>query len=164
MCKKLGILEAVCFPHLPHLFAEESTRQFALAHPEIFNIEHLVELALANVGGYNFVDEDGRDFDDEVNSVSKTCTLRKWGRGLTISNIENKIGAFRIVVWNEITENVDFLYMPRSAVEKWTEHGFLKKSPKTQRLRGTYNADLDSYNKLEKYQVATFKELATCMH
>ena len=35
-----------------------------------FNVEYLIELALAKVGGYNFVDESGFDFDDYSDSKS----------------------------------------------------------------------------------------------
>ena len=154
------ILEKICFPYLPDMFPTEASRRLALAHPNAYNVEHLVELALSEVGGYPFVDAEGYDFTDEDYSDSKTCTLRIRDNTFTIGKIENKIGSFRIVVYNEIKDDLDYIYLTSQGVCDWTERNFLKKKPWEERVRTSYTESTDSYNKLEKYRVNTFVELA----
>jgi len=158
--KKRLILEEICFPYLPDMFPTKASRKLALAHPNAYYVEHLVELALAKTGGYEFVDADGYDFEDEDFSDSKTCTLRLKDNMLTISKTENKIGSFRIVVYNEIKDKLDFIYLTSAGRVRWTESDFAVKKPWEQRIRTTWNEARDSYNKLEKYRVNTFEELA----
>ena len=158
--KHTRILEEICFKYLPDVFPTKKSRETALAHPKIFNIEHMVELALAKLGGYNFIDDDGRDFDDIDNSDAKTCTVRERDRGLTIGKTENKIGSFRIVVYNEITEKLDYIYLTNKGRQLHTEREFLKKRPDEQRIRATYNHHFDHYNKLEDFRVENFETLA----
>ena len=99
------LLEKIAFNYLPDMFPTDASRRLALRFPNAYNVEHLVELALAEVGGYNWLDEEGYDFDDENASDSKTCTLREYDKALCISKIENKIGSFRMVIYNEFKDD-----------------------------------------------------------
>ena len=83
------------------------------------------------------------DFDDIDNSDAKTCTVRERDRGLTIGKTENKIGSFRIVVYNEITEKLDYIYLTNKGRQLHTEREFLKRRPDEQRIRATYNHHFD---------------------
>jgi len=154
------ILEKICFPYLPDMFPTEASRRLALAHPNAYNVEHLVEIALSEVGGYPFVDADGYDFTDEDYSDSKTCTLRSRDNTFTINKIENKVGSFRIVIYNEIKDDLDYIYLTSEGVCKWRESGYLNKKPWEERIRTRWNEEKDSYNKLEMYRVNSFVELA----
>ena len=158
--KNCAILENIAFKFLPDMFPTAASRKLALKYPNAYNVEHLVELALAEVGGYNWVDEEGYDFDDENYSDSKTCTLRCYDHQLGLTKIENKIGSFRMVVYNEFKDDLDFIYLTSEGRELWTESGYLRKKPWEQRIRTRYNPNKDSYNKLEPYRVNNFVELA----
>lgn len=161
MCKPSKILQDIVFPHMHHLFPTKDARNLALKHPKAFNVEHLVEICMAAIGGYNFVDEYGRDFDDIDNSDSKTCTLREYSKDLTIGKIEHKIGSFRVVCYNEITDKLDYFYIPTVGRLAEREKGYIAKDRNQERIRTTYNPSTDMYNKLEKYRVKNFYELAT---
>jgi len=154
------ILEQICFPYLPDMFPTKASRKLALAHPNAYNVEHLVELALSQTGGYEFVDADGYDFLDPDRSDSKTCTLRCRDKMFTIGKTENKVGSFRIVIYNEIKDELDYIYLTSEGRVRWTESNFLIKKPWEERIRTTWNESRDCYNKLEKYRVNTFLELA----
>lgn len=158
--KKRLILEQICFPYLSDMFPTQASCKLALTHPDAYNVEHLVELALAQTGGYEFVDADGYDFLDEDFSDSKTCTLRQKDQMLTIGKTENKIGSFRIVVYNEIKDDLDYIYLTSRGRVCWTESHFADKKPWEERIRTCWTETRDSYNKLEMYRVNNFKELA----
>lgn len=159
--KHTRLLEEICFVHLHSMFPTVKSREIALQNPKMFNVEHMVEIAMANVGGYNFVDEYGYDFDDEDHSDCKTATLRAHDRTMIISKIENKIGSFRIVVYNEISDQVDYLYVTNKGRLANAEKGYLRSNLNQQRIRTTYNYGLDRYNKLERFRVKDFVTLAT---
>jgi len=161
MCKHSKVLGDIIFPHFHHLFPTEKSRQIALKNPKAFNIEHLVELVMANIGGYNFVDEYGRDFDDANNSDSKTCTLRAHDSSLCIGKIEHKIGSFRVVCYNEIKNSLDYFYIPNLGRLYEREKGYIAKDRNQERIRARYTSSTDSYNKFEKYRVKNFYEVAT---
>jgi hypothetical protein len=158
--KNRVILEKICFTYLPDMFPTKESQGLALKYPNAYNVEHLVELALAKVGGYNWVDEEGYDFDDADFSDSKTCTLRCYDGQLGLTKIQNKIGSFRMVIYNEFKDDLHFIYLTSKGRERWIESGYLQKKPWEQRIRTSYNESKDSYNKLEEYRVSTFVELA----
>lgn len=159
MCKNSTILKNVIFKHHPLFKKNKIFKKEALKSPMIFNVERLVEECLAHIGGYKFVDESGRDFDDKTNSDSKTLTIDLKSRIGLLKNIENKIGSLRIVIYNPHTESVDFLYM---TYDEWNSH---KKKAYGQNTTGKtqlrlYYSDKKQYSKFEKYRVHSFKDLA----
>jgi len=135
-----------------------SLQKYALKNPDIFNCERLIEETLAAVGGYNFVNETGRDFDCPYNSDSKTTSLG-CGSGFQILGVENKIGSLRITVYNPYKDRLDFLYMPYSSVQFYKEVSYGKNQFK-ERVRGKWNQNNDHYNRLERFRVHTFEDLA----
>jgi hypothetical protein len=60
-------------------FADQATRDAVMRimdnYPKVIDVENLVEHALARLGGYQFVDEEGRDFNDVDDSDSKTSSV-----------------------------------------------------------------------------------------
>jgi hypothetical protein len=158
--------DVVCVYH-PEFRKSADLRKYGLKHPEIFNIERLVEESLAAVGGYDFVDETGRDFNDKQNSDSKTCTVVNNGgvqqaKVIIIGSVENKIGSLRVTIYNPFKNGVDFMYIPKKAVQYWMENSGTTGTDNKikQRIRTTWNPKCDHYNKLEQYRVVSFKELA----
>jgi hypothetical protein len=134
-----------------------------MKHSAIFNIERLIEESLAAVGGYNFVDETGRDFDCKWNSDSKTVTVIPDGKARTavIGSIENKIGSLRITIYNPFKETLDFMYIPRKQVQLRKECCYGKTGANKEKLRIRWNLANDHYNAFDEFLVKDFKELAT---
>ena len=157
MCKNKTLLTDVIFHTLGEMFPTKTSQQAALKYPKAYNVEHLVEIALSKLGGYEFVDEEGYDFTDL--SDSKTCSVNASDQSVVISSVENKIGALRIVVYNYHKKALDFLFVPKDCVRKECEPCYGKQQTKL-KLRCRYNAKTDSYNKFEKYRVKDFETLA----
>lgn len=146
----------------PEFIASKDLRRYGLKYPHIFNIERLVEESLAAVGGYTFVDETGRDFDDAVNSDSKTVSVNQLTRRCEIGSVENKIGALRITIYNPIKHSADFLYMSHADLLEYKMPCYGKNSFK-ERLVFTWQEKGDHYNSYERFRVDTFEDLATLM-
>ena len=151
----------VVVKHHPAFTASPDLQRYGLTNPDIFNIERLIEESLAAVGGYDFVDEPGRDFNDHWNSDSKTTTVIPDGHSRTavISSIENKIGSLRITIYNPWKDSVDYAYIPRKAVKELSEPNYGKASYK-EKIRSRWNQRFDYYNRIEEFRVKTFEELA----
>ena len=123
------------------------------------NVERLVEETMAYVGKYNFVDEDGRDFDDPLDSDSKTVSVRKSGNKVTISSVENKIGALRVVVFNHNTDGLDYFFIPFDDIKTLSKFASGKNSYK-KIIESQYNLTKKTYARLEDYRASSFEELA----
>ena len=157
MSKQRTLLKEIIIPNLPELFATEEARQYALRNPHIYNVEHLVELCLAKVGGYEFVDEEGYDFTDY--SDSKTTTVNENTLVMTISSVETKIGSLRICAYNPIKESVDFFFLTQRELRTYALPCYGKNSHK-ERLLARWNAARDCYNSFEQFRVDSFEQLA----
>ena len=151
----------------PDFTCSRYVRNLGLRKPELFNIERLVEESLAATGGYNFVDEPGRDFDDPANSDSKTVSVvsnsnTRPSYVFSIHNVDTKIGSLRVSVFNPWKDSVDYMYLPKLAVDYWQENDGTRGTANVtkQRIRTTWTAATDHYNKLEDYRVGSFTELA----
>lgn len=136
-----------------------AAKQIVLKAASVMNIERLIEHTLAAVGGYDFVDEDGRDFNCVANSDSKTATVSAEKSCLTIGSVENKIGSLRVVVFNAITETVAYFYIPFESVRELQQADYGKNMHKS-RIRACYNRKTDTYSRIEQYRVSSFEELA----
>lgn len=169
--KARALIRDVILPHHPD-YIDPAVRLLALKRPEHYNVERLVEESLAYVGGYNFIDAAHADFDDAVNSDSKTSSFKMYvnARGYKIysgkissvlsdSGVE-KTGALRITIYNPVTDSIMYYYLPKS---EWSRMVY-----KTKKGSGcidfSYNPNTDTIPKLELYRVASFKELATAMY
>ena len=157
MSKQRTFLRDVIIPTLPELFPTEASKSYALANPHIYNVEHLVELCLSKVGGYEFVDAEGYDFTDY--SDSKTTTVNEKTLTLTISSVETKIGSLRICAYNPIAERIDYFYMTQQQLRIYALPCYGKHSHK-ERLLARWNAGRDDYCQFEQFRVETFEQLA----
>jgi len=156
--KNQVFLENFIFRTLPEVFPTSDSRQFALAHSNVYNIEHLTEIALSRASGeYDFVDGEGYDFTDY--SDSKTTSINAKTRVVTVGSIENKIGALRICCFNPFRNSVDFFFVSKQQVSNVALPCYGKNSFK-QRILARYNAEQDHYNQFEQYRVTDFETLA----
>ena len=154
----------ICKFH-PAFASSPDLQSYGLKNPEMFNIERLIEESLAAVGGYDFVDDAGRDFNCPDNSDSKTVTVVNNGgnaKVILIQSVENKVGSLRVTIYNPYKENVDFLYIPKEYVKGLMENSGTagRANSLKQRIRGAWNEGQDSYNKLERFRVNCFESLA----
>lgn len=167
MCKTTTLFEQIVTKYHPDFSGSRLLAQVR-RHPKIFNIEHLVELTMAYVGGYTFIDADHCDFDDgsECKTASISPNPVKYGRNtyrLEISNIVStggsiKSGPVRAVVYNPHTHSTTYYYIPHQAL---TSLG-INYHPTTGigRVFATWNRVTGSIPKLDRYQVSSFEELA----
>lgn len=165
--KNYKLINEIVNKYHPSFKNNPEYQKFALEFHDVLNVERLVEYTLAEVGGYNFVDEVGRDFDCAYDSDSKTVTVVNNGgkqqcRVMIIGSVENKIGSLRVTVYNPFKDEVDFMYIPKDDVPLLMENdgtrGTANYSKK--RIRANWSWSSDSYNKLEKYRISSFEELA----
>jgi len=115
------------------------------------------KIALAKVGGYEFVDAEGYDFTDF--SDSKTASTNPNTNVVTISSIENKIGALRITCYNHVKQALDYFFVPSNKLHTVALACYGKNSHK-QRIIARYNEAGDHYNQFEKFRIADFVTLA----
>jgi len=140
-------------------------REAIIEFPEMFNIEHLVEQALAlnSDGQYKFNDGIHEDFDDR--SEAKTGTVHANGDSAAIAEITNvrsskgvlKHGAIRCVILNPRLEKLHFLFIPQTSLQ------IIMANTKKLAMRIAYNKKEERFTTLEKYGIIefqTFKELA----
>jgi len=137
-----------------------------LKDSRMLNIEYLVEMTMAEVGGYDFVDGAGYDFSDGTE-----CKTAKIGETLKhkctnvypgqISNVRSKrsgllkTGDLRVVLYNPFLDRCEYFYIPQSDLD-------VELVVKTDgALEFTYNRKKGLIDKLEPYRVADFVTLAT---
>ncbi len=152
------MLREIVFPHHP-AFQNPQVQTFALANPEVYNIERLIELTLAHVGGMKFVDEVGYDFLPDY-SDSKTVSVNKDSYKAEFSGVENKIGALRVTVYNPITDTVAFFFLPKRQVRAVKRDCYGVNSHKERIVFSYSRVHSDSYGYFDDYRVTTFRELA----
>ena len=112
LTKNEVLMRDVIIKYHPEFRKSASLREQGMKHPDMFNIEYLVEQSLAAVGPYEFVDEAGYDFTDF--SDSKTVTVNAKTGNTCIRSVEAKIGALRVVAFNAITGETDYFFVPDS--------------------------------------------------
>lgn len=163
MCKEFVLIRDVINVHHPEFRSSRKLQKYALETPKAFNVPFLIEECFAEVGGYNFVDETGRDFDDIVNSDSKTLTVNPTSRKAELGGIGNKIGSLRIVIYNPHTYKTDFMYLTYDEWNYWKLPCYGRNTEDKWRLKMQWSAKNDDYNLFEQFRVTTFEELATRM-
>ena len=157
MSKNLVLMRDVISIYHPEFRASKDLRAYGVKHPDIFNVERLIEESLAAVGPYEFVDESGYDFTDY--SDSKTTTVAEYDNIMAIGSVESKIGALRITIYNPHKQALDYMYMPYRAWQRFKECSYGKSEHK-ERLRVRWNASHDHYNSFEDFRVRSFEDLA----
>ena len=148
--------DVICVYH-PSFNSSPDLQKFGLEMPERFNIERLIEETLAAVGPYRYVDEEGYDFTDY--SDSKTTTINANTRVGTISSVETKIGALRIIAYNPFKDAADFFYVSKRDM-KYVKSPCYGVNDHKERIVFTYSKKGDNYGMFEDYRVENFKELA----
>ena len=142
--------------------------------PMEYNIPRMVERAMAKIGGYLYVDEAHCDFLDGSDGKTATITRqpmdeesRKNTHQLTITNTISQGGTvkgdLRVVVYNDVTEQLEYFFIPKSDIRA------LSRIPKKgmPRIEAYYNSKTGLVPKLEKYRMPDFvslcKQPSTCM-
>jgi len=158
MSKNLVLMrDVICIYH-PEFRISKDLRAYGMKHPEIFNVERLIEESLAAVGPYEFVDREGYDFTDL--SDSKTTTINANTGVGTIGSVETKIGALRITAYNPFKESADYFYVSKRDL-KYVKSPCYGNNDHKERIVFTYSKKGDTYNMFEDYRVKSFQELAT---
>ena len=148
--------DIICIYH-PEFIASRDLRKYGMKHPNIFNVERLIEESLASLGPYSFVDKEGYDFTDF--SDSKTTTINANSRVGTISNVETKIGALRITAYNPFKDNADYFYVSKRDI-KYVKSPCYGKNDHKERILFSYSKKGDTYGMFEDYRLKTFEDLA----
>ena len=157
MSKSLVLMrDVICIYH-PEFRASKDLRTYGMKHPDIFNVERLIEESLAAVGPYEFVDKEGYDFTDL--SDSKTTTINANTRVGTISSVETKIGALRITAYNPFKESADYFYVSKRDV-KYVKSPCYGNNDHKERILFKYSTKGDAYGMFEDYRVKSFEDLA----
>jgi hypothetical protein len=158
--KNYVLLRDIVTVYHPDFSTDKKLKKIALSNPDYFNVERLVEVSLAHIGGYKFVDEFGYDFDDYTDS--KTTSVQPSGKCIDIGSVECKIGSLRVTIYNPFKHALDYMFIPKSDVPTLKVFNYGKNSQK-ERIRTTWNQKNDSYNCLEQYRLSSFIEMATTM-
>lgn len=167
MCKTTVLFEDIVTKYHP-VFQDKNIARLVKKHPAIFSIEHLIELTMAEVGGYDFVDAAHCDFSDGTECKTSSVSPNPVKNGhssyrLEISNVVSpggsmKTGDVRCVVYNPHTKDASYFYIP---VGDLADVG-INYHPTTGigRIFATWNCKTNKIPKLEKYRVSDFTTLA----
>lgn len=144
-----------------------------LDDPMEYNIPRMVERAMAKTGGYSYIDGVHCDFLD--GSDCKTATIgenshhkdyphfHKLVITNTISQGGTVKGDLRVVVYNDVTEQLEYFFIPKSDIRALS---FIPKKNQPY-IEATYNSKTGLIPKLEKYRMPDFvslcKQPSTCM-
>lgn len=167
------LLNEIIFKILPEFqnnIVQDAILKITEKYPKSIDVENLIEYALSYCGGYNFVDEKFKDFDDSDNSDSKTGSVNIKTRRIEIIGVENKIGSLRITISNTLStiEKISFLYIPKEYVSLVWNNCYGKNKHK-KRLLITWKELSPKYlkstrsgyfNKFEKFRLDSFESLA----
>lgn len=165
-CKIKTLFNEIVHQYHPE-FKSKSMLKLVEKHPDIFNIGHLIELTMAEVGGYDVVDGHGYDFSDSTEcktaSVCPTSINNKMQivsqsykvriTNVVCSNGTMKTGDIRAVIYNPHTTSIMFYYFPHKVYKDWC-------ISKGGALEAAWNRRYNHIKKWEPYRVDTFKQLA----
>lgn len=158
--KEQTILKEIICKHLPKYKGREEE---VIENWDDYNVERLVEKAMAEVGDYDHVDAHYYDFSDF--SDAKTATIGKEGNSwkVAVGNIvkkgpdsKAKAGDLRVVVYNSYDGTLQYYFMPKAGWESIREYGEANKG----KLRATYNPHEDLVYKWRNWRVNSFEELS----
>jgi len=164
-CKTKILFSEIVHQYHPE-FKSKSMLKLVEKHPKIFDIAHLIELTMAEVGGYDVVDGYGYDFSDgtECKTASVGPGLDQPSQivcqthavvisGVVSNNGTMKTGDIRAVIYNPHTTSIMFYYFPHKVYKDWCIN-------KNGALRATWHRVKNTITKWEPYRVNTFKQLA----
>jgi hypothetical protein len=157
MTREVVLMRDLICQYHPEFVSSSDMRRCGIRRPDLFNVERLVEESLEAVGGYQFVDADHYDFDDY--SDSKTGSVNFKTRRVEIGNVETKIGALRITVYNSHRDRLDYFFVPSRDLDFVRSPCYGNQSHK-ERIQFTWNHNKDHFNWFEDFRVSSFVELA----
>ena len=169
MSKNSLLLTEVVFKYHPDYVGHKKRQQIALKNPHHYNVEIMVEEALAHIGPYTRTNEALSDFSD--NSDSKTSSIRLkptadkrniYGgeiRNVSTLSGNDKIGALRCIIYNPHHEQLLYYFLPKSI---WTPM-ISRTRLKTAGIPFTYNIQYNDIIKFVGYECDNFEELALSM-
>lgn len=167
MSKQLVLMrDVICIYH-PEFRHSADLRRYGMAHPEIFNVERLIEESLAAVGPYRFIDGDHEDFSDGTDSKTASIRVNPARPGCNthtgeITGVETagggrKAGALRCTIYNPHTDGLKFYFLPKSM---WSQKITIHPTSGVGKIVYTYNRLSDSIPKFRGYECTNFEELA----
>ena len=155
--KARALLRDIIIPYHPFFKdASDAQKAAALADPRCFNVEHMVEIVLASVGNYDFVDAEGYDFSDH--SDSKTAIIDGKGR-CWVGSVESKIGAIRLTVYLTHLDCLHYFYIPKKALDGLRRACYGINEHK-ERLILSYSMAHNHWNSYEQYRLDSLEALA----
>lgn len=135
MCKNSILMKEIVKYH--PLFSggkNKQVKEWALKHPNCFNVTRLIEEAIATASK-TYTREDGDHYDFSDGSEMKSVTIRKrptysYGKRTTshfvrITNVKSnltgtlKIGPLRVIAFNGYTNDVEFYFFPKDIWQKF---------------------------------------------
>jgi hypothetical protein len=166
MSKEYVLMRDIVCKFLPG-YRRGAQRAHALANPSHYNVEHLVELAMAHVGGYSFVDGELFDFSDgtECKTASIAPTLASRQVDSFAGNIPSimttsggvKKGHIRSVIYNPHLDELKYVFLPKDV---WDPHMREWGDANKRRIRFSWNRATDRIKKFDGYMCKDFVELA----
>ena len=127
--------------------------QIFLMDPGIINVERMLETLVARTGNLEFVDEAGYDYSDK--SELKMATVHHITGEITIGNMEGKVGALRIIIYNAKTGELAYFFVPKAKVSELCGVCYGKQRHKM-RIRLCYHTKNKTYGKLEPFKLDSF--------
>lgn len=169
MSKSVALFREIVNKYHPTFSSQDWLDQF-VQHPKIFNIEHLVELTMAHVGGYDFVDAAHYDFSDGTECKTASVALNTTTPNsrniyrVEISNVVSsggtvKTGSLRTVLYNPHLDAVRYYFIPGDELMNISIN--YHPTRKIGRIFATWNIKKDCILKLDRYRVGDFVQLAT---
>ena len=164
MTKDQLIMRDIVLPSgiLRPLVRGKRTSNAAMDMAGLFKIEHLVELAMAEIGDYTFLDESGYDFSDfsDCKTASIGVPEGKASGAMAISALGTKIGAIRAVIYNPFYNRLDYMFFPYEEWKKYSEPKYKSGHIVDSRIRSTFNKKKNSYSKgFDQYLMNSFEAL-----
>ena len=141
---------------------------------EVIDVHRGVELAMAELGGYKFTDDDHCDFSDGTEcktvgiKLKKSTTSDGYSFGYQVTNVVTaagspKLGDIRLVMVNVFNESVRYFFLPKNVwdgeTKMWSQSSGYKGT-----INGTWTKiggflTTPSHN-LDDYEVKDFETLA----
>ena len=159
------ILTEIIAPHNKRFRKNPTMTEAFIGNAIDLNVTRLVEVTMAEVGKFKFVDGSHKDFDD--GTECKTAVIRettpKKSPGTHVVQITNvcsrqsgelKSGDIRVVIYNPFLDRCEYFYIPNEALDD-----DIKVSKSNGHVSVSYNRSTGIIAKLEKYRVCDFKTL-----
>ena len=167
MSKNLVLMRDVISIYHPEFRKSKDLRAYGMKHPDIFNVERLIEESLAAVGPYKFIDGDHADFSDGTDSKTASIRVNPAVAGGNshlgeISGVETagggrKAGALRCTVYNPHKDSLKFYFLPKSM---WSRHITIHPSSGVGKVMYSYHKPYDHIVKFHGHECSSFEELA----